>query len=63
VEKDGGSNCANNMPASDSHTPLRRRWAAAQVSSSRGPGGRDISVMSVGKQVIALNKSLSACTH
>lgn len=56
----GGFSCMMRIPASDSHTAFRLRCTARQTSSSSGPAFSVKRVVSAGKEVIALKKSLNA---
>lgn len=48
------------MVVNDNHTAVSCFWAAMQTTSSKGAVGRVMRVMSVGRAVIALNRSLRA---
>lgn len=56
--KGGGFNWAMRIAARESQVAVSCFWAATQISSRSGPAGRDIKVMSLGKDVIDLNRSL-----
>jgi hypothetical protein len=56
----GGFSCAIRIAASDSHTAVSCRCAARHTSSNSGPAGREISVVSFGRHVMDLNRSLRA---
>ena len=59
-EKTGGLSCAKRIAARESHAAVSWRCAAKHTSSKSGPAGNDIRVISVGREVIDLNKSLNA---
>lgn len=56
----GGLSCPIKMVASESHMAVNWRLEARQMSSRRGPAGRVIKVVSLGRQVIDLKSSLRA---
>jgi hypothetical protein len=58
--RDGGSNWTMSMLARESHTDVRCLCDARQTSSKIGPAGKVSSVVSDGRDVMDLKKSLSA---
>lgn len=56
----GGLSCAMRIAARDSHAAVSCLSAAMQTNSRRGPAGREMRVMSPGRQVIDLKRSLNA---
>ena len=59
-EKTGGLSCAKRIAARESHAAVSWRCAARHTSSKSGPAGSEIRVISEGRAVIDLNKSLNA---
>jgi hypothetical protein len=58
--KDGGSNWTTSKLARVSQTDVRCLCDAKQTNSNIGPAGNERSVVSVGREVIDLKKSLNA---
>lgn len=59
----GGLSWAIKIAASDSHVAVSWRRDARHTSSRSGPAWRLISVVSLGRQVMDLNRSLKACSQ
>lgn len=58
--RSGGSSWMISIEARLSHTLVICRWTATQMSSRRGPAGRERRVVSGGRAVMALYSSLRA---